>query len=172
MADDKVCAIERPDGGVSVVIPNWNKFTLDPVVAENEGKQLIEDFDAYVDGELAKQVGVLTEVRRCVCPKTGLPWRGKLRDAWRLKAAGDGVEMDMPAARVIRTDAVRVERNERLKEADIEYSVADEKGDAPGKSAAGVKRQALRDIPATIQPDLEAITDPETLENCAPAWPE
>lgn len=88
--------------------------------------------------------------------------------AWEMD--NDGLpKVNMPKARVIKTDRIRVIRNERLAESDIDIVKLDG-GAAPPELKA--KRQALRDLPAIIQSDLDAITTPEALEAWQPGWPE
>lgn len=89
------------------------------------------------------------------------------REVW-----GHGAKIDMPKARVIKTGHIRGERNARLNAIDNSIRAAED-GNTPGEVARlrGV-RQSLRDLPATIQPELEAIDTPEALEVWQPAWPD
>jgi hypothetical protein len=66
---------------------------------------------------------------------------------------------------------IRPERNERLVALDIDYMRADEAGDTAEKERVAVVKQELRDLPATIQPDLDKIDQPEELEAYEPTWP-
>ena len=99
-----------------------------------------------------------------------LPYRGGLRDAWR-QAGEAAPHVDMTLARAIRTDRVRAERDTRLAAEDIAFTRALGANDAAGQAAVEARRQALRDLPAAIQPDLDAITDPAALDAYQPAWP-
>jgi len=97
------------------------------------------------------------------------PINRTFRSAWK---RGEGaIDVDMPTARIIKTDEIRPERNERLAALDIDYMRADEAGDTAEKERVAVVKQTLRDLPATIQPDLEAIDQPEELEAYGPTWP-
>ena len=82
---------------------------------------------------------------------------------------GAAVIVDMPAARVIKMGQIRIERDRRLVETDKEVSVLD---GVPLPVSLKQKRGALRDLPATIQPALDAIAKPQALEAFQPTWPE
>lgn len=232
-----ICAIERADGGVSVKIPNWNKYTLDPAEEEitlgrvldegpgilgsikpmdawlrdlilergeeltgsfvppsnskrlaaevrdvktnpryrgfvvRPGKELIPDLDAWLDAECAKRAVFAGYTARVVGETAILPHRGNLRNAWRMKADKGGVEMDMAKAREIKTDLIRAARAPRLEALDVEYMRAIEAGDTARQSDIAAKKQTLRDLPVTVQPDLEAIADPAALDAFEPVWP-
>ena len=84
---------------------------------------------------------------------------------------GTRIVHDMAKARAIRTNQVRTERNARLDAEDVELKKAEDGNDQAAAARVRAKRQALRDLPATIQPDLDAITTPEALEAFEPAWP-
>lgn len=99
----------------------------------------------------------------------GLKKPRAFRDAWRDN--GTKVVHDMAKARAIKTGHIRAERDKRLPVEDIELMKATEAGDTPKADAIKAKKQKLRDMPATIQPDLGAITTPEALEAFEPAWP-
>jgi hypothetical protein len=88
------------------------------------------------------------------------------REVW-----GHGAKLNMSKARAIKTNQIRPERNERLVALDIDYMRADEAGDTAEKERVAVVKQELRDLPATIQPDLDKIDQPEELEAYEPTWP-
>ena len=87
--------------------------------------------------------------------------------AWEMDV--DGLpKVNMGKARPIKTDRIRVERNVRLAATDIEVSKLD---GAVVPVALKTKRQDLRDMPTTVQADLDAITMPVALKAYEPAWP-
>lgn len=88
--------------------------------------------------------------------------------AWEMGVDGRP-RVNMAKARPIKTDRIRVERNARLTATDAEVSKFDG-ATIPGPLRA--KRQALRNLPAVIQADLNAITTPVALEAYEPPWPE
>lgn len=102
-----------------------------------------------------------------------LPYFGSFgRFAWRQDGPSAPV-FDMPKARVIKTDQIRVERKMRFTVLDVDYMRADEPpGDIAEKDRIIAVRKRLRDLPVTIQPDLDAITTPEALDAWQPKWPE
>ena len=78
----------------------------------------------------------------------------------------------MDKARLNTISRIRPERDRRLAADDIAYMRADEAADAPAKAHIAARKQKLRDLPATIQPDLAELDTPEVLEAYQPAWPE
>ena len=88
--------------------------------------------------------------------------------AWR-HAGGGQVTIDMLAARQIHMGDIRAERNARFPPLDAEWMKATGQKDSVRADAIEAARQALRDLPATI--DMDAITTPEALEAFAPDWP-
>lgn len=103
-----------------------------------------------------------------VIEATELPYFGSFgRAAWHQNGASTPV-FDMVRARPIKTEQIRKERDRRLEETDIEVLQRDG-GPIPAPLVA--RRQALRDMPATVQTDLDAVTTPEALEAYEPAWP-
>jgi len=135
----------RPDGGVSVVIPAVGVAT---------------------DVLLAKDVPQdATNVR--VVSVDDIPEDRAFREAWR--DDGERPAVNMPAARTIHIDRLRVERDARLKVWDIEWSKATAKKDITGADRAENKRQALRDMPQTVQGQLSAASTPDQLKAVRPA---
>lgn len=100
-----------------------------------------------------------------------LPYHGSFgRFAWRQDGATVPM-FNMSRGRSIKTDQIRLERDERLKVEDINYIRADESEDIAEKQHIAIKKQKLRDLPAIIQPALNAISTPEALEAYEPNWP-
>ena len=147
----------RPDGGVSVVCPAPEFMARFESEAEGIDAVRAKDVPADAANIWEGDVG-------------DLPHRGSFRNAWKQTDA-TAPEVDMPKARAIKTDRIRPERNERLAALDIDYMRADEAGDTTEKERVAVVKQELRDLPATIQPDLDAIDQPEELEVYEPTWP-
>ena len=101
-----------------------------------------------------------------------LPYFGSFgRAAWKQDGATAPV-LDMEKARTIKTDQIRPERNKRLADLDVTYLRADEAGDTATKEKIAVQKQKMRDLPATIQSDLNALDTPDKLEKFEPDWPE
>jgi len=85
------------------------------------------------------------------------------RNAW--KQGSSQVDVDMPKARGIQMDKIRVVRNKELAKKDIEFMKALEADDGSSTTIA-TEKQALRDIPQTF--DLTTDTTEELKEK----WPE
>jgi len=86
------------------------------------------------------------------------------RDAWTDDNPGDQVDVDMPKARTIHMNRIRVVRDAELAKLDIAWSRAMAKG--VGADVIEAKRQKLRDLPQTF--DLTSSATPEELKAM---WP-
>lgn len=98
-----------------------------------------------------------------------LPPSRRFRNCWRHGAGA--VAVSMPLARQQRLAEIRSERNERLVESDKDHSRLADIGTDQQRADLRTYRQALRDLPATVQTDLAALTTPEQLDQYQPAWP-
>lgn len=76
--------------------------------------------------------------------------------------------INMGKARGIKMAYVRKDRDARLETTDLEVLKLD---GAAVPAPLKAKRQALRDMPATVQSDLAATTTVEELEAFEPTWP-
>lgn len=98
-------------------------------------------------------------------PKGAIPQDRTFRAAWRQDGAT--IETDMPHAREIWKQKMRVVRKKKLEELDAAYMRADEAGDTQRKRDIAAQKQALRDV--TADPRIAAATTPEELKA---VWPE
>ena len=87
--------------------------------------------------------------------------------AWR-HLGGGNIGIDMPAARTIKLDRIRAERDGRFPPLDAEWMKATGQKKTAEADVIEAKRQHLRDIPQTA--GLEAITTPEALAAFEPVW--
>ena len=94
-----------------------------------------------------------------------IPNDRNFRDAWR--DGGSTVEVDMPKARVIHMDRIRVARDAALDTADNDLKTAEDNNDMPEIALIRNRRRTLRDIPATF--DLSGATTPDALDALWPA---
>ena len=81
------------------------------------------------------------------------------RGAWCLNG---GVSVDIVKARKIKMDELRIIRNKKLQDMDIDYQVASEQRDTAKQDEVAAKKQALRDMPSTTKLDdleLDALKD-------------
>lgn len=89
---------------------------------------------------------------------TDIPADRTYRNAWR--EGKKAINVDMPAARGIFLDNVRILRNAKLVELDTEVIKAVEKGEST--TALATEKQRLRDLPDTLSKELEKC---ETVED-------
>ena len=92
-----------------------------------------------------------------------------LRDAW--EDDGSKINVNLTKARACKTNEIRPERNKRLSDLDVSFMRAVEAGDTGQQSSIATLKQKLRDLPATIQSDLNALDTPDKLEKFQPEWP-
>jgi len=159
-----LCLIKRADGGVSIA------FFTDPQPAEPiEGEEtppvitpkevMQRNFDRWSASAKPEWLPATIEAFN-----GALPPDKAFRNAW--EANGSEVAVNMAKARGIHRDRLRVARAPLLAVLDVEYTRADEAGDANAKKAIAARKQALRDV--TADPAIEAATTPAEL---AAVWP-
>jgi len=152
----------RPDGSVVVTRCDYSQKQF------VRGGETKEEFYARLFG-LAQEKGESPKgVPFVECDDAAVPWHTKalgFRAAWSV--APTGCRVDMPKARIIRMDHIRVERNRRLDEIDKVINTKVDSG--LDVTALRVVRQKLRDIPQTT--DLTVATTPEALAALEPSWP-
>ena len=98
-----------------------------------------------------------------------LPSR-RFRNAWRQVANAVGV--DLPLARAQLLKELRARRNAILAQSDGQKIKLDEIGTDEERQAYRTYRQALRDLPATVQAQVDAITTAQELESYEPQLPQ
>lgn len=194
---DKIIIFTNAEGGLSCSAPREEARlevlvdeavyadVLVPAVLDAQGETVTPEhtvqelvtpavYRAETDDELLARVMAAAVPVDAINPQvvlaSTLPTSRAFRSAWAQDAQGMPT-VDMPKARAIKAEHIRAERNTRFPPFDDDYRLADEAGDAVAKAAVGVKRQTLRDIPTVIQPDLDAITTPDALEQYQPTWP-
>jgi len=133
----KFYAITRADGGVEIM-----QTECDP--AECVAK--------WAPEHRAEITGEIREIAR-----SEVPTDRTFRNAWKAD-----LTVDMPKAREIHRDTLRALRAPKLAALDVEYQIADERGDAAAKAAVAVRKQALRDV--TDDPAINAATTPAALK--------
>ena len=147
----KVILFTRPDGGVSVVNPAPEFVASFPTEAE-----------ALVAIQAKSVPSDATDIE--IVERAVLPTQRVFRDAWVKKIGG--AEVDMPRARIIHLDRIRVVRDMELAALDVLFMRAIEVRDDVEQARLATLKQALRDIPQTF--DLLVYTTPETLKAARP----
>ncbi len=184
----KRIAYERPDGGVSVVVPcEGARLALGIILADGNRLSPESGKLAPVDSILRRWpvVGATAEwaeteddfIKRIMaqvvpadaktisqCLPEEIPER-TFRGAWAL--IGGKITHDMTKARNIHRDRMRHARKPKLEALDVAYLRADEISDAVLKSQIFLQKQALRDV--TALPAIETATNVDQLKT---VWPE
>lgn len=95
----------------------------------------------------------------------------RFRNQWRRRKDNGEIEPDVSLAQQTRMLEIRAERDGRLVESDKEKARLDDIGTPEQIAALKDYRQQLRDLPATAQTDVAAITTPDGLDLYQPPWP-
>ena len=169
----KRIVFRRSDGVVEVVNPSTRRMA--ELMAEGKTEdQALAVIQANAESHMADRgLGPMEDAE--VMEASQIPYYPKENRLFRnaLEKLGMGAPtVNMPKARAIKTDIIRAERDERLASEDVSYMRADEQNDAAEKQRIAMKKQALRDLPATIQDELNQQRMPEDLEAWQPTWPE
>ena len=91
-------------------------------------------------------------------------YRNALRDT------GSALVHDLDAVKALALAQLRQDRAVMFGDLDWQWNRAMGQGDSDGATAIEAQRQALRDLPATVQPDLDAAAAPEDVTAaCVPA---
>ena len=94
----------------------------------------------------------------------------RFRASWRQSGATTPF-VDMPRARLQRMGEVRQGRTVKLLKSDADLLRAQEAGNTMLQTSLKDYRQKLRDLPATEQPNVDAVTTPGALAAWGPTWP-
>ena len=110
-------------------------------------------------------VGVMPLTTCGECLESDVPIDRTFRDAW--EAPEGTIQVNMPKARGIQMDRIRLVRNAELVKKDIEFMKALEAEDGSHKVIA-TEKQVLRDIPQTF----DLTTENNSPEELKQKWPE
>ncbi len=152
----KRIVFEMPDGSILV---------REPVL---KGRRPGEKEMEWYDREAAKGADTKLAGATRLADATDFPSR-YFRSCWRNDGRG-AAHVDMPLARGQRMVEIRAQRNIRLDDSDKEWARLSEGGTPEQQAAHSAYRQALRDLPQSI--DLELLDTAEKLEAFQPAWPD
>lgn len=146
----KVRVFKNEDGFVSIIHPARKSKKE----SETEDQWLARVFEkATPEGAIFKDIDILS-----------IPNDRTFRGAWEL--TGDVVSVNMPKARVIHMDRIRILRNKKLKDLDVDYIMALETSDQANMSEIAALKKILRDIPQAF--DLSVAKTPEELKTLMP----
>jgi hypothetical protein len=139
----------RPDGGISVI---------HPVINTSETMRITE---AGAEQRAFAQLP-LDAINPRWIDDSIIPLDRTFRNAWEDIGGSDGIKVNMPKAREIHKNKLRVLREPLLKELDADYMRADEQEKTAEKDRIAIKKQTLRDI--TDNPVIEAAQTPDQLK--------
>lgn len=153
MADQVKIAVQRPDGGVSIV-----------TIILDDGHGIKREYSTALAEAEMRRAGL-----------GGLPFRRieddeipadrAFRNAWTIGDSGP-LDIDMEKAVEIHKDALRKVRAPLLQALDIEMMKAWATGDTEAGQEVEAKKQALRDV--TADPRIAAAKTPEELKAVVP----
>jgi hypothetical protein len=143
---NKKLLYKKLDGSVGVVIP-------------------APTFSGTIE-ELAQAVPEGLEYREI--EDSDIPSDRLFRAAWCDVSAESKIDIDINKAQNIHLGRLRDIRNKKLKDLDIEVTIAVETGDSAKLAILRDKKQELRDMPDLIKVELESIVDIEQLKTYVP----
>lgn len=142
----------RPDGGLTVVVPNINTFPERENITEDEALQRAWKKDVPADA-----------INPQIVEESAIPADRIFRNAW--KAGVSRIEHDMEKCRAIHRDTLRALRAPKLACLDVEFQRSYK--DPAKLDAIEAEKQILRDV--TKDPSIEAAKTPEELKLAVPA---
>ena len=97
-------------------------------------------------------------------PDDVIPTDRTFRDAWADTTPELIIDIDMAKARDIHLERIRIKRNAELSKLDIQATKAQDVGDADALTQIRVRKQELRDLPATLAPTLASAATVDALK--------
>lgn len=142
----------RPDGGLTVVVPNIDTYPERENITEDEALKRAWNKNVPADA-----------INPQIVEAAAIPIDRTFRNAW---IAGDGsVTHDMEKCRAIHRDTLRALRAPKLACLDVEFQRSYK--DPARLDVIEAEKQALRDV--TKDPAIDAATTPEELKLAVPA---
>ena len=167
--NDEIIVFELPDGSVRyATCPRKNKKP-----GETNSQWLLRVFNKTISGNPqyagAKRIlnPVMPDGKHLVPGPDDHPAEHAFPGAWR-HLGGGNIGIDMPAARAVKLDRIREERNGRFPSLDAEWMKATGQKNQAQADLIEAKRQHLRELPQTV--GLDAIETPEALAAFEPDW--
>lgn len=99
---------------------------------------------------------------------SAIPTDREFREAWTDTTPEAVIDINMEKARIIHLDRIRVKRNAKLAFLDTEGIKAQDMGLIAELDEIRTKKQVLRDLPQTLQKDLEAAKTVDDLKIIQP----
>jgi len=154
----KLRCVVRVDGSIVTIIRPSEKFRL---LGESDDALLDRAATLTIQKNPRYQGFTTVDIE-----ETDMPTTRRFRNAWG--RVGAKLEVDMPKARTQRLAEIRKDRDKLLDESDKDILRDQEQGGAK-QAALRAYRQALRDLPTTL--NLDAILTPEALNTFRPTFP-
>jgi len=101
-------------------------------------------------------------------PDNSIPEDRTFRDAWDDTTPELTIDIDMGKAREIHLNRIRIKRNAKLSQLDIEAMKAQDIGDAEALEQIRAQKQELRDLPVTLALTLGAANSVDALKAIQP----
>ncbi len=163
----KAIVWQAPDGSLRITHPNDKPHPWGDPPLEGETEQHYLDRHAMI--ALSSDPSLKECTRLSDHDIDALPATRRWRNCWRHD--GKGVAIDLALTKEQRLAEIRLERNAALDGTDKDMARLNEIGTAEQVAAMKAYRQQLRDIPATVQPDLDKSATPDEVAEL-PLWPE
>lgn len=101
-------------------------------------------------------------------PDDAIPTDRTFREAWADTTPELTIDIDMAKARDIHLQRIRIKRNAELSKLDTQATKAQDVGDTETLTQIRVRKQELRDLPATLAPTLASAVSVEALKAIQP----
>lgn len=154
------------DGSCGIILPTDEFMDLVKDVIRTSHPELSVDEVLAAALDIVAQKDVPSGLSYRIITKDKLPSDRLYRDAWTDDNPTDTVDVDMVKARKIKLEEIREKRNAKLIDLDYDYIKADEAASQAQKSQIIAKKNALRNLPATV--NLANINTPEELKAFIP----
>ncbi len=139
-----------------------------PMESPRAGETEAQMLDRLAAKALAECEVLVGATRRTNVDHAALPSRA-FRSCWRFNSGA--VQINVNLARTQKINEIRAERNLRITESDKLILKYIDVGTAQQQADIRAYRQALRDLPTTVQTELAALTTPAQLAAYVPTWP-
>ena len=101
-------------------------------------------------------------------PDSAIPTDRTFRNAWADTTPELTIDVDMAKARAIHLESIRIKRNAELSKLDVQATKAQDIGDTETLTQIRVRKQELRDLPATLAPTLASAASVDALKAIQP----